>query len=208
MTELNDHLKLLFARAATLICRGCGRPVTRDNAAGIFSALERACAGQANARGVLTFPVPVPKNFKDDEVRANLEAQGYTRVHGERVSGGDKVLDVVQDRFKWDGIDRQRVMEAIESALRFGGGRVDAHLSFADGKSGSGTDFVDVGPSGDATRAKSELDPDLSADSSVLRFSDDLHCAHCDIHYAEPNPSTFSFNSPLGAVRPAAALAG
>src|SRR5512144_2550588 len=31
MTELNDHLKLLFARAAVLYCRGCGRAVKRDN---------------------------------------------------------------------------------------------------------------------------------------------------------------------------------
>ena len=30
MTELNDHLKLLFARAATLHCRNCGKPVRRD----------------------------------------------------------------------------------------------------------------------------------------------------------------------------------
>src|SRR3977135_182495 len=30
MTELNDHLKLLFARAAVPYCRGCGRPVVRD----------------------------------------------------------------------------------------------------------------------------------------------------------------------------------
>ena len=28
MTELNDHLKLLFARAAVLHCRGCGRPLS------------------------------------------------------------------------------------------------------------------------------------------------------------------------------------
>ncbi len=32
MTELNDHLKLLFARAATLHCRNCGKPVRRDSA--------------------------------------------------------------------------------------------------------------------------------------------------------------------------------
>src|SRR5699024_2899260 len=32
MTELNDHLKLLYARAAHLFCRGCGQPVVRDNA--------------------------------------------------------------------------------------------------------------------------------------------------------------------------------
>ena len=30
MTELNDHVKLLFARAAQLFCRGCGAPVRRD----------------------------------------------------------------------------------------------------------------------------------------------------------------------------------
>src|SRR5512135_101962 len=30
MTELTDHLKLLFARAARLYCRGCGREVRRD----------------------------------------------------------------------------------------------------------------------------------------------------------------------------------
>ncbi|RRQ20796.1 hypothetical protein [Thiohalobacter thiocyanaticus] len=30
MTELNDHLKLLFARAAQLYCRGCGAGVRRD----------------------------------------------------------------------------------------------------------------------------------------------------------------------------------
>src|SRR5690606_24039990 len=30
MTELNDHLKLLFARAATLYCECCGQPVRRD----------------------------------------------------------------------------------------------------------------------------------------------------------------------------------
>src|SRR5471030_2841334 len=44
MTELNDHLKLLFARAAALHCRGCGRPVRRDTAASIqesLSALSR-----------------------------------------------------------------------------------------------------------------------------------------------------------------------
>src|SRR3546814_10545362 len=32
MTELNDHLKLLYARLGTLYCRGCGKPVQRDNA--------------------------------------------------------------------------------------------------------------------------------------------------------------------------------
>src|SRR6202451_4908119 len=41
MTELNDHLKLLFARAAVLHCRGCGRRVIRDSVETIRAALER-----------------------------------------------------------------------------------------------------------------------------------------------------------------------
>jgi excinuclease ABC subunit A len=218
MTELNDHLKLLYARAATLHCRGCGRPVARDDPASIFAALARHCDGHADARVTLTFPVAVPKNFKEEEVRANLQAQGYTRIFdrhqgasdlpaaaaattkaGERATGAAKVLDVVQDRLRWTGVDRQRVMEAIESALRFGAGRLAAHVQ----KSGSESDFQEKSGSesdfqhchaGDSAR-KSDSDPDFS----TLRFSDDLHCADCDIHYAEPNPSTFSFNSPLGA---------
>src|SRR3982751_2593874 len=46
MTELNDHLKLLFARAGTLHCRNCGKPVRRDSAESIYAdATARAAAG-------------------------------------------------------------------------------------------------------------------------------------------------------------------
>ena len=40
---------------------------------------------------------------------------------------------------------------------------------------------------------------DAGAAEATWRFSTDLHCADCDIHYETPHPSTFSFNSPLGA---------
>jgi len=33
----------------------------------------------------------------------------------------------------------------------------------------------------------------------IFRFSTHLHCAYCDIHYKDPVPNLFSFNSPLGA---------
>src|SRR6201999_4387785 len=45
MTELNDHLKLLYARAANLFCQRCGEPVRRDSAESIYQDLvERARA--------------------------------------------------------------------------------------------------------------------------------------------------------------------
>src|SRR6202050_5300624 len=37
MTELNDHLKLLFARAAQLFCRQCGKAVRRDSPESMYA---------------------------------------------------------------------------------------------------------------------------------------------------------------------------
>src|SRR5687768_9532924 len=61
MTELNDHLKLLFARAAKLHCRGCGKPVVRDTPRSIFEDL----LSKGDSKLVITFPVPIPKNFSE-----------------------------------------------------------------------------------------------------------------------------------------------
>src|SRR6187399_394085 len=123
MTELNDHLKLLFARAATLHCRNCGKPVRRDNADSIYAEATERAAAAGDPRVYLCFPIPVPKNFKEAEVRALLEQQGYTRIH-ER--NGD-TLEVVQDRLRLGTAERARVMESIETALRVGRGRVNIH---------------------------------------------------------------------------------
>jgi len=162
MTELNDHLKLLYARAAHLYCRGCGQPVRRDTAASIADELRVHAAAAGDPRLVVTFPVAVPKNFSEAEVLQLLEQQGYTRIHARSADA----LEVVQDRFRAGSADRSRVLEALEAALRVGRGRVSVHAE----------------------------EP-----AAVLKFSADLHCAACDIHYREPTPSLFSFNSPLGA---------
>jgi excinuclease ABC subunit A len=58
MTELNDHLKLLFARAAKLHCRGCGKPVVRDSPHSIWQQLSERFSGET--RLIITFPVPIP----------------------------------------------------------------------------------------------------------------------------------------------------
>src|SRR5690242_555068 len=127
MTELADYLKLLFARAATLHCRGCGRKVTRDTPQTIFEALARASREAGDPRLVVTFPVAIPDNFADAEVLALLESQGYARIHARDA----RVLHVVQDRLRASA-ERARVVEALEAALRMGHGRVDVHVQFDD----------------------------------------------------------------------------
>ncbi|HET7202600.1 MAG TPA: excinuclease ABC subunit UvrA [Steroidobacteraceae bacterium] len=175
MTELNDHLKLLYARAAQLHCRGCGVPVRRDTPDSVYAALVERTAAIGDPRLVVTFPVTVPANFTEAEVLKLLEQQGYTRIH----CHGDGQIEVVQDRFRLGGADRARVIDALESALRVGRGRVNVRTS----PSKEGEDGGTPGEGGE----------------TVWRFSTDLHCADCDIHYREPTPSLFSFNSPLGA---------
>src|SRR5262245_29968640 len=82
MTELHDHLKLLYSRAAQLFCRGCGARVKRDTADSICDevAAKLLAHSAPEARLIVTFPVPVPHNFTEAEVLGLLEKQGYTRV--------------------------------------------------------------------------------------------------------------------------------
>jgi len=172
MTELNDHLKLLFARGAQLFCRGCGAKVARDTPDTIHADLAARAAAAGDPRLVITFPVAVPKNFTESEVRGLLQRQGYTRFHAQR----DGLLEVTQDRVRMSSTERARIIEALEAALRVGQGRVNIY-PVANGDGGHPSSFI--------------LHP--------WKYSTDLHCPDCNIHYADPTPSLFSFNSPIGA---------
>ncbi len=75
MTELNDHLKLLFARASRLYCGSCGREVRRDTPESIAARLPgrpRSSWSPSRSRS--------RANFSEEEVRGHLARQGYTRI--------------------------------------------------------------------------------------------------------------------------------
>src|SRR6202171_4809424 len=59
MTELNDHLKLLYARTAQLFCRGCGQIIHRDTPDTIYTALAARAQAAGDPRLIITFPVLV-----------------------------------------------------------------------------------------------------------------------------------------------------
>jgi excinuclease ABC subunit A len=169
MTELNDHLKLLFARAAQLYDRQTAQPVRHDTAQTIFAELKARTLAD-DPRLVLTFPVELPANTSAEQVQQWLAASGFTRIQGERESGDRKILDVVADRFRMQGVDTQRAMEAIELALKRGSGRLSVYAGGSD-----------------------EQAPEL------WRYSTGLHCPDSDLRYQDPQPALFSFNSAMGA---------
>src|SRR6186713_1604687 len=72
MTELNDHLKLLFARTAQLYCRGCGQSVRRDTPDTIYASLAARSQPAGDPRLIITFCVAIPKNFSEKEVKELL----------------------------------------------------------------------------------------------------------------------------------------
>ena len=186
MTELNDHLKLLYARAAQLFDKQTAQPVRHDSPESIYTELmARTAVG--DPRVVMTFPVELPGNTSAEQLEQWLSASGFTRVHGQREiatpAGPHKLLDVVADRFRIHATEKVRVVEAIETALKRGSGRLNVYVQPLAGE-GEGPD-----PSGAG----------LSSAEEMWRFSSGLHCPDSDLRYAEPTPSLFSFNSAMGA---------
>ncbi len=79
-------------------------------------------------------------------------------------------LAVLQDRFVLGRLNKTRFIEAIEAAFKLGKGRIRVELSEKSGKV-----------------------------LNVWAFSEDMHCAKCDVYFKKLSPSYFSFNSPIGA---------
>ncbi|MGJ7487595.1 excinuclease ABC subunit UvrA [Variovorax sp. LT2P21] len=175
MTELNDHLKLLYARAAQLFDRDTALLVRHDTPDTIYATMVERAAAAGDPRIVVTFPVELPATTTPDEVTQWLSASGFTRVQAEREvatpTGPRKVLDVVADRFRLAGAERARVLEAIETGLKRGVGRLTVYAVPAE----------------------------EGAEPTIWKFSTGLHCPESDIRYGDPIPSMFSFNSAVGA---------
>ncbi len=188
MTELNDHLKLLFARAAHLHDKVTALPVRHDTAESIYAALAQRSAAAGDPRLAITFAVELPANTSAEEVEQWLSASGFTKVQAERdvelaapVAEGAKgkakkaaptrvkMLDVVADRFRLGRTERARAMEAIEVALKRGSGHMTVYCLPEEGE------------------------PEL------WRYSLGLHCPESGLGYTAPMPSLFSFNSAVGA---------
>ena len=173
ITEINDYLKLFFARAAKASCPECGRPVHPETAPSIVSHVQRDFAGQTV---LVTFGVPVPAGTKPADFYAFLQSQGFLRVllYGEIVRTDEPptraalpgVVPVIQDRVEVTDANRTRLSEAVETALRLGQGKITVRAP------GSGLE---------------------------IPYSSGWHCAHCDRNIRPPSPGLFTFNNPLGA---------
>ena len=169
LTGLADHLKLLYARAATLYCPQCAQAVRPDTPERIAQFL-RAQTDWQQARCMVTFAFRVPHTLPENEVTALLAQQGYTRIHAQtQCDDGQREIEVVQDRFRLATVGEARLQEALQAAFARGHGRLRVRAVLDEGR------------------------------EIQWPFSAGLHCARCDTRFAAATPGLFSFNSPVGA---------
>ena len=195
MTEICDHLKVLWPHLATLHCRKCGKPVTKEPPQKVWEAISNSCSGSSREAGnlggeavdvLVTFDLPLSDKLSLAESLGLLAKQGYQRllVNGAVVRLEDAsplipncatLITVLQDRLKLTATSRARFIEACEQAYHFGKGKLAVHFLQLSG-----------------TNAKLQA-------RNPKWFSNRFHCAPCDLDYREPSPALFSFNHPVGA---------
>ncbi len=88
-------------------------------------------------------------------------------------------VQVIQDRIAIGEENRARIVEAIETALRFGKGKINV-IAISE-------------------NAQHSTDQESPITNHEFPFSIGWHCAYCDLDIRPPTPGLLSFNNPLGA---------
>lgn len=178
VTEIYDYLRLLFARVGKPFCYQCGRPIERQSVSQIVDHLLNDHEG---ARIYVLAPIVVERKGEHEKEFDRLKALGFVRVKidGEIFELGEDIkidkkkkhnIDVMIDRFKIDKESRQRIAEALETAVGLASGQAKI-------------DFLDA----ERRVKKTET---VSVNNA---------CSECGISYPKIEPPMFSFNSPQGA---------
>jgi len=133
MTEITDYVKLLYARLGQLHCKSCDKPVVPETPANIWNFIKEQPAG---TQLVITFPYRL-EAASPDEVRKILMQMGFDRLYlKNQIAHLDEwqprkketEIPVLADRVILQSKDRDRILDSLEMAYRFGGGRLDVWI--------------------------------------------------------------------------------
>ena len=172
-TEINDHLRVLFARAGRLRCPDCDLSVEKYDPGKVACRLLSEFPGE-EAR--IAFKIPLGKTSLKylRENLEELERQGFSEFFHDGAWSEAAVLIKAKivpkeilasvDLVKISGAQKERLTDSLEQAFRLGRGEAQVRVA-----------------------------------GKVLEFSEKLRCASCSRTFLEPTANLFSFNSPLGA---------
>ena len=181
VTEIQDHLRVLFARLGTPYCPHCDIPIGTQT---LDEIIAKILSQKNSGRLLVTAPLNVEVGQLYDDLWKRLRGEGFNRI---RIDGTMFSLDnppeidrrrkhdveLVVDRImlREDQSGRMRIADSIETALSIGGGIVQIV----------------------------EVDESLSeAQWQRSRHSQHLACEKCGRSFERLTPHHFSANSSLG----------
>src|SRR5262245_53715914 len=181
ITEIYDYLRLLFARLGTQFCPNCGTRMNRQSVQEMVDTILRTFDGE---RVHLLAPLVRGRKGEYRKELEDVRRQGYLRA---RIDGEWVELDMPPklarhkrhdiaigiDRLKIEAAATSRIADSIEAALKLGNGLVAVSRAPASGAA-------------------------PGADQDLL-LSQGAACPNCGTSVEEPQPRSFSFNSPYGA---------
>ena len=182
-TEIYDYLRLLFAHVGQAHCPESGVPIAAQSTSDIVDAI---LARPAKSRVMLLAPVAAGPKEPAKEVLERLGREGFVRARVDGVlvelsayaptkaeAKKKPVIEVVVDRLVVEDKIRVRLADSVETALRWGEGRM----------------LLLQQPPGSPT-------PDHWAETP---FSNRIYSPVTGRTYEPLTPKHFSFNSPSGA---------
>ena len=190
VTEVYDHLRLLFARIGHPHCPSCGREIARMT---VQQIVDRIRALPDDSRILVLGPLVRDRKTEGERIFAAARRQGFARV---RVDGELLDLDQVTTLDKY----KRHSIEVVVD-------RLIVNRQDPDGAP-SGPDDADP----DAARLADSVETALRLGEGVMllapadagafeeqRFSERYSCAYDGSTIDELEPRSFSFNSPHGA---------
>ncbi len=174
VTEIYDHLRLLFARCGHPHCPRCGNEIKAQSIEDMVDILLGFAEG---TRIMLLAPIVSDKKGRHELTLERIRKEGFVRVRidGTILDAGDipeleknrrHTIEVVVDRLIVKDTIRRRLSDSVETAVKLSGGYLLVHM-------------VD--------EVRDQL------------FSEHAACHACSISLPPPSTQLFSFNSPIGA---------
>ena len=184
-TEVYDYLRLLFANVGQPHCPVSGQPISRQTTSDI---VDDILALPVKTRVMLLAPVVVRQKGEFRDVIERLAREGFVRARVDgalvelssnvRVKLDPKVrhtIEAIVDRLVIDDKIRVRLGDSVETALKWGDGRLLVLSQPAESAGAAGA------PWSESLHSNRHYSP-----ATGLTFD-------------PPTPKHFSFNSPLGA---------
>ena len=182
-TEIYDFLRLLYARAGTAHCTGCGKPVQRQS---IDQILQQVLQLPERTRLMIMSPMVRGRRGAHKEVLERIARNGFVRA---RIDG--EVVDIADPKPLAAGkahtieaiVDRIVIKEGIESRLRES---VELACRESDGTC--------------------VISHEVNGTWIEKLYSTRFCCPECDLNFPTPEPRSFSFSSPWGACQQCSGL--